>query len=407
MDFENICQSICQKLIKNEFGDNAKVVVAKIMEKGHATPDDLVLSTRLPRAKVKSALKKLAKHNVCIIDKIGLQQAHEDRLSYSVDINGVLARPFKASAAIAKALFENGRMTLGKLLETEALDVQVCLQMAKGRYLLELAPKEHEQGRNGIYFDNQWHPRTNNFLLNINMFNASIRSMTVAQIVGKLAGLDTSRLIILLIRSPEGMTLEKIKGTWHQMCACGLQLPNGAKSGYFTSNAVDHELKCLISKDFVTVKASTHFQEFVYIANLAQVSVKVRQHCLLTKVDRSFDEQTRRIARVLTNGDAVTLDAIHERTQLPKADIWSRLLAAEKVGLFKPDTASQDAIHGPNDKCVWRICSDKIHAATLEEIYELMMDRASDLVDDDTIRTITYKYGTSLVLRDLQRASFL
>ena len=66
------------------------------MEKGHATPDDLVFSTGLPRAKVKSALKKLAKHNVCIIDKIGLQQAHEDRVSYSVDMNGALARPCKA-----------------------------------------------------------------------------------------------------------------------------------------------------------------------------------------------------------------------------------------------------------------------------------------------------------------------
>ncbi|KAI8060886.1 hypothetical protein BC940DRAFT_322967 [Gongronella butleri] len=415
-----------------EFGDDAHVVVSKIMENGHATADGLVLSTGMLRTKVDEALAVLFKHNVCIIEEAAQQQTDDDRPSFSIDMNAALARPSKKSFVnfitiwgeksqdgtdIIKAIVENGRMTLAQMVMKgldadgkESFRCPICMEMEASHYLqrvpAQLTSEELDESLDKVLVNGQWLPGTITFILNIKLFEANIRSMAVARIVGHLIGLDSSRFIVSIIHAAnEGVTLEKIKEDWRMMCTIGLAMQDDEIDDYFTTTTMEIELERLISEDFATLTVRESDQEPVYKANLEQIRAKVIEQCLLENVTLTFGEEARQIARVLMDSDSATIDDIHQHTKLPKTNIWDNLLVAAKTGYVKPDTSIENANYDPADKRVWRICSDKIHMTALEEMYDLLMLLAH--VDSNLSRVITYSYGVALVLRDMQPTAFL
>ncbi|KAI8060887.1 hypothetical protein BC940DRAFT_322968 [Gongronella butleri] len=339
------------------------VVVSKLMEKGHATADELVFSTGLARPNVDAALRTLFKHGLCITASTAQEQADESPVSYSFDMNATMTRPCKTAvvmitrlkwgengAAIANAIFVNGRMTMTSLVN-EGLDTKVALDMAKNRCLslvLTRSPFEVPESRLD-WMKDEWQRL-----------------------------LESGKLGRFELNHP--MTIKKV-----------------------ASFVVDCELKRLISQGFVIATTNQDDHLRLYRADLSQLTAKMKEHSLLEVVRATCDEPTRQIAAVLLNGDVKTLEEIHEVTHLPKTDIWSKLLTAETMDIVKSDIPIQDSAFDPDDKRQWRIHTMSLQAAALKRMYDTLtrLNEPIPSLGTDEARTIIYNYGMSLILRNI------
>ncbi|KAI8060889.1 hypothetical protein BC940DRAFT_337254 [Gongronella butleri] len=417
-------QKICQKLIKDEFGVDAEVLVSKLMENGHATADELVFSTGLARSNVDEALMTLFKHGLCTIATAVPEQIDESPVSYSFDMNVALTRPSKTAvvmitrseygekgAAIANAIFVKGRMTMTSLAN-EGLDTK---DMAKNdRLLLVLTRSPSEAPESGVDWakvNGEWLNGTARFAINFDLFNMVFRNTAMSTFAGRAIGQSLSRLILILMdhaAENEGTPVSKMKDEFQYLLESDdlerfeLHRPMTIKE--LASFVVERELEQLISHGFIIVTMNQDDHVQLYRANLSQLAAKTKEHSLLEAVQAACDEPTRQIVAVLLNGGAKTLNEIRELTHLPKSDIWSKLLAAEKLNFVKSDLPAQVSAYDSDDTRTWHICTDILQLATLERIYDTLArlnERIPSSLDRDETRTALYSYGISLFLRDL------
>ncbi|KAI8060890.1 hypothetical protein BC940DRAFT_322971 [Gongronella butleri] len=417
-------QNICQKLIKDEFGVDAEVVVTKLMEKGHATADELVFSTGLARSNVDEALMTLFKHGLCTVATAAPELTDESPVSYSFDMNEALTRPSKTAvvmitrseygekgAAIANAIFVKGRMTMTSLAN-EGLDTKDMAKNDRLSLVLTRSPSEApESGVDWAKVNGEWINGTARFAINFDLFNMIFRNVAMSAFAGETIDQPRSHLILILMdhaEENEGMPVSKMKDEFQHLLESGdlgrFELHHLMTIKELASFVVERELKQLISQGFVIATMIQGNHSHLYRADLSQLDAKMKEHSLLAAARAACDDPTRQIAAVLLNGDAKSLNEIRELTYLPKSDIWSKLLAAEKMNFVKSDIPTQDCAFNPDDKRQWRIHVEPLQVAALESIYNTLArlnDPIPNRLDTVEARTILYIYGLSLFLRSI------